>query len=116
MREIKNERESNAKFLRTRLVVMAAILTVGIAALASTMCRNPFAAQQVVPGAEASHILKHDGARISSSPRTAKGRDLARAAEAATDASVMWGSFAASGTCGERTCKSPVLPPLRVPV
>ncbi len=40
---MKDERASNPLLLRTRLAIMAAILAVGIAALASTTCCNPVA-------------------------------------------------------------------------
>ena len=105
---MKDERESNLVFLRTKLAVMAAILAMGIAGLASTACHNPAALPQTATGATASLMGRHDAARaeanIGASP------ELSWGADAVTDASVMWGSFSTPATCEERSCKSPALP------
>ena len=65
-----NVRESNPKFLATRLAVLSTILTVSSAGLMSTTHNFPVRA---------------------------------------ADASVMWGSFAATGNCGGPNRKSPAL-------
>ena len=105
---MKAERESNPSFLSTRLAVMAAILAVGIAGLASMNRRNPVAPPRVATGVTVGLMLKHSAAREEADLIASRARGWG--ADAVTDASVMWGSFATPATCGERACESPVLP------
>src|SRR5271165_3972120 len=108
--KMKNVRGSNPRFLRTRLAVMAAILTVGVAGLASTTCHKPLAKPQALHGAAVGLIMKHDGASGRTRITAAQGEGLTMASGAITDASVMWGSFATPRTCGEPARRSSVPP------
>jgi hypothetical protein len=108
--EMTVERVSNPSFLRTRLAAMAAILAVGIAALAFADGRNLVAPPQAATGATVRLTLKHQAVGKEVNIVASRGRSLA--ADAATDASVMWGSFAPA-TCGESACEPPALPAAR---
>jgi hypothetical protein len=104
---MKDERESNPSFLGTRLAVMAAILAVGIAALAATTCHNPVALSRQAAGATWRLMSTYDAAREEADIIANRARGWG--ADAVTDASVMWGSFAPA-TCGERACEAAALP------
>ena len=103
--EMRVERVSNPSFLRTRLAAMAAIFAVGIAVFVSADRCNLVAPPQA---ATVGLTLKHQAVGKEANIVASRGRSLA--ADAVTDASVMWGSFATPATCGKRACKSPVLP------
>ena len=105
---MKAEMASNPSFLRTRLAVWAAILAVGIAGLASTTCHNPIALSRQAPGATWGLISTYDAAREEADIIASRARGWGT--DAVTDASVMWGSFAAPDTCWDRDCKSPAFP------
>ncbi len=104
---MKDERESNPSFLGIGLAVVAAILAVGIAALAATTCRNPVVLSRPAAGATWGLMSTYDAAREEADIIASRARGWGP--NPVTEASVMWGSFAPA-TGRESACEPPALP------
>ncbi len=108
---MKNLRKLHPRLRRTRLAVMAAVVTIAVRGLSSATCHNPSVKSPSFPGASVGPIVKHD--RTHDRYRIARaqgGGFLAKGSKAVTNASVMWGSFAPRGTRGEGGCELPAPP------